>query len=351
MRQVKCGVLAVLAAASITLCLGLAYATHSGYVGSGGAGRGGEAKGTAVPGRGDANPPFTEVPPDQQQALRQLSQSLGSPAVLEAVRSAAPSTPTPSHREVTHQGASAGDLAGGALTFSGSRPAWMLPDAAAAEAHAVRRWSESEQQTWYEGVADQPLKGLDRSTGGAIGVLYSRKDPLVWRLLNSLCNNVKGRHPLLLFWTEHPGPPPELRRAIAGSTSGGYGCVDRQVWFVEIPAPFWRIAGEGNLTEEGDVSAQGGYRRMCWFWHKTVFTLPCLEGVELLMRLDTDSDIATPPLEDPISAVAERNASYGYVSFCFDNAAFTRGLWQHVADWLGDREPRWKGFSLPSRVG
>eukprot|EP01062_Namystynia_karyoxenos_P051680 TRINITY_DN40702_c0_g1_i1.p1 TRINITY_DN40702_c0_g1~~TRINITY_DN40702_c0_g1_i1.p1 ORF type:complete len:493 (+),score=49.75 TRINITY_DN40702_c0_g1_i1:84-1562(+) len=197
------------------------------------------------------------------------------------------------------------------------------------------------------GVADRQLGGLQLSTGGAVVVLYTPQDPMVWRLLRSLCHRFLVPHPLLLFWTDAP-PRPELRDALS-YVLGARGCVQRQLWFVELPQYFWAEEGLQDAVAEGDVSARGGYRRMCWFWLRTVHWLPVLRPLPFILRLDTDSEVLDTPVEDPISAVARSNGSYGYVSFCFDNPDFTKGLWRHTASYVdGTGAGRWPSFHVAS---
>eukprot|EP01062_Namystynia_karyoxenos_P072248 TRINITY_DN6824_c0_g2_i1.p1 TRINITY_DN6824_c0_g2~~TRINITY_DN6824_c0_g2_i1.p1 ORF type:complete len:591 (+),score=89.70 TRINITY_DN6824_c0_g2_i1:179-1774(+) len=228
---------------------------------------------------------------------------------------------------------------------------------------------------WHEGTADRPLPGLDLGTGGVIAVLYEPSDVYVWRLLRSLCTLLAAPHPLLLFWTDYPAPDDTRRAVTAAATSRK--CFRRQVWFVELVDELWREV-QNPSHEKGDATlhqmldyapvpstradglknlprtdfAHGeGYRRMCWFWHRTIHWLPCLREVPLVMRLDTDSELISAPPRDPIRAVAAANASYAYNSFCFDNPQFTRGLW-NVLRLYTDAQPhlgtpRWPGFCLP----
>eukprot|EP01062_Namystynia_karyoxenos_P073250 TRINITY_DN70076_c0_g1_i1.p1 TRINITY_DN70076_c0_g1~~TRINITY_DN70076_c0_g1_i1.p1 ORF type:complete len:675 (+),score=160.62 TRINITY_DN70076_c0_g1_i1:189-2213(+) len=194
---------------------------------------------------------------------------------------------------------------------------------------------------WYEGDADQELPGLVTVTGGVIAVLFTASDVMVWRLLRSLCTRLPVNHPLLLLFTSQ-APPLHQRDAIA-LTAAGPGCTERQIWFVRVPRSLWRIDeadGEQSEKEAWGVSEPGGYRRMCWFWHRTIHWLPALREVKAVMRLDTDSEIVTMPPQDPIQSVLSRGAVYGYVSFCFDNTEFTIGLWQHFVAWRAAHLPR-----------
>eukprot|EP01065_Artemidia_motanka_P033716 TRINITY_DN40753_c0_g1_i1.p1 TRINITY_DN40753_c0_g1~~TRINITY_DN40753_c0_g1_i1.p1 ORF type:complete len:457 (+),score=105.16 TRINITY_DN40753_c0_g1_i1:51-1421(+) len=260
-------------------------------------------------------------------------------------RSPAP-TPTP-RQTLSSRARSVEDVAASAGRSSdtvGAVPEFFLHSAELTAVFMVAQTQGKEVPRWREGAADEELVGLDSSTGGAIAVLYSPWDPLVWRMLRSVCSKLAAPHPLLMFWVEEPGPTPAVRHAV--TVAATHGCLAaRQVWFVRIPAAVWEAVGSAG--REGLVSGKGGYRRMCWFWHRSVFTLPCLQNVSLLMRLDTDSEIVTRPATDPIAAVAARGASYGYVSFCFDNPDFTRGLWQHAA--RSGLTSAWPNFTFPAR--
>eukprot|EP01065_Artemidia_motanka_P039826 TRINITY_DN4910_c4_g1_i1.p1 TRINITY_DN4910_c4_g1~~TRINITY_DN4910_c4_g1_i1.p1 ORF type:complete len:720 (+),score=153.97 TRINITY_DN4910_c4_g1_i1:150-2162(+) len=187
---------------------------------------------------------------------------------------------------------------------------------------------------WREGSAGEKQSDLSVATGGVLAVLYSVADVMVWRLLRSLCKRMPAEHPLILLFTAEM-PPVSVRDAIALATTGP-GCFKRQIWFMYVPPSLWRIDkadGEQSEKEVWGVSEPGGYRRMCWFWHRTIHWLPALSGVKAIMRLDTDSELVTTPREDPVAAVLQRGAKYGYVSFCFDNTEFTIGLWRHFIAW------------------
>lgn len=215
--------------------------------------------------------------------------------------------------------------------------------------------------SYWEGMSDRALPGLSRRTQGAIAVLYTPLDGYVWRMLRSLCAHLAAPHPLILFWAEAP-PSADARGALAQAVAGP-GCHARQVWFVGITPDVWagggiaRNAAPDGATEPNElaesaterfVSSEGGYRRMCWFWHRSVHFLPCLRDVSFVLRLDTDSEFITAPRTDPVAAVAAAGASYGYATFCFDNPRFTAGLWSHVRRWLG-RTQRWAGgLRLPN---
>eukprot|EP01062_Namystynia_karyoxenos_P072251 TRINITY_DN6824_c0_g5_i1.p1 TRINITY_DN6824_c0_g5~~TRINITY_DN6824_c0_g5_i1.p1 ORF type:complete len:725 (+),score=202.68 TRINITY_DN6824_c0_g5_i1:119-2176(+) len=194
---------------------------------------------------------------------------------------------------------------------------------------------------WHAGEADSELEGLSLETGGAIVVLFSDNDVMVWRMLRSLCTRMRAAHPLILLYTSKP-PSERTRDSVALAVSGPACGVHRQVWFVRVPRSLWLIdEADGALSEreEWGVSEPGGYRRMCWFWHRTIHWLPALRPLRAVMRLDTDSEIVTAPRKDPIEAVLEANATYGYVAFCFDNTEFTHGLWRHFLSWRSEHAP------------
>eukprot|EP01065_Artemidia_motanka_P023190 TRINITY_DN27659_c0_g1_i1.p1 TRINITY_DN27659_c0_g1~~TRINITY_DN27659_c0_g1_i1.p1 ORF type:complete len:658 (+),score=196.53 TRINITY_DN27659_c0_g1_i1:53-1975(+) len=201
-------------------------------------------------------------------------------------------------------------------------------------ARSLGRIPADREPLWRVGEAAEEQPELDLSTGGGIVVLYSGLDVMVWRMLRSLCSHLRAAHPLLLMLTSK-APPEHVRDAIAMAAAGP-GCPQRQVWFLHVSAETWTIDSEDRQTkrkEQWGVSEPGGYRRMCWFWHRSVHWLPVVRQLRALMRLDTDSELVSTPTKDPIAEVLSKGAVYGFIAFCFDNPGYTTGLWQHFEDW------------------
>jgi len=74
--------------------------------------------------------------------------------------------------------------------------------------------------------------------------------------------------------------------------------------------------------------------QMCRFFSGPLFTHAALAQYEFVWRLDTDSFLLGPPMEDPFEQMVSSNATYAWIHAYRDEPVFVTGLWEATASFL-----------------
>ena len=87
-----------------------------------------------------------------------------------------------------------------------------------------------------------------------------------------------------------------------------------------------------------------GYRHMSRFFCKGLFELPeIVDNYDYYWRLDADSFLLRPVLEDPFRTLRESGREYGYMVVTQEDESVVRGLWNATREYV-----KLRGLSLTS---
>ena len=81
-----------------------------------------------------------------------------------------------------------------------------------------------------------------------------------------------------------------------------------------------------------------GYRHMCRFHAGMVFTHPIIQGLEYVMRIDSDSELLPPRVTyDLFSFMKEHQLIYGYRTLVIDGGDCVKNLWELAETYARER--------------
>ena len=95
-----------------------------------------------------------------------------------------------------------------------------------------------------------------------------------------------------------------------------------------------------SKTEYKQISTQHcnnkplGYRYMCYFHSKLVYTYPIMDQVDYALRLDDDSEFLKPITFDMFRYMRDNDLHYGYLMTLHDLPDCVHGLWELVRDYI-----------------
>mmetsp|Transcript_124704 Transcript_124704/g.216115 ORF Transcript_124704/g.216115 Transcript_124704/m.216115 type:complete len:421 (-) Transcript_124704:65-1327(-) len=98
-------------------------------------------------------------------------------------------------------------------------------------------------------------------------------------------------------------------------------------------------------------SSSRDYESMIGFWITDIFQLAHRRGLKYIMRLDTDSVLASSPREDPFLQMERTGAVYGYRAFCYDSPGYSEGIWNMMREYVSSNElkPTFEDFALDGK--
>lgn len=106
--------------------------------------------------------------------------------------------------------------------------------------------------------------------------------------------------------------------------------------FIYLEAKDWCGKVPDNVQDQDKIFGYGiGYRHMCRFFSGPPLAhLPAFAAYDWLLRLDTDSFLLGPVLDDPFQIMAQRQIKYGWIGAFMDQAYFTTSLWHETKHWV-----------------
>ena len=93
------------------------------------------------------------------------------------------------------------------------------------------------------------------------------------------------------------------------------------------PKTLPKVDGKIKCLRKHDL----GYRNMCRFQAGLVFTHPIMQGLEYVMRVDSDAELLPPRIMyDLFDFMKHHNLTYGYKTFTMDAKGCVKNLWSNV---------------------
>ena len=110
--------------------------------------------------------------------------------------------------------------------------------------------------------------------------------------------------------------------------------------FVFLNSAEWHGAVPADVNTEDKIFGYGmGYRHMCRFFSgPPLANLPALRHYHWVARVDTDSFLLGPVLDDPIQLMERGCFKYGWLGAFMDQAYFTTDLWPRTEEWIHSNE-------------
>ena len=164
---------------------------------------------------------------------------------------------------------------------------------------------------------------------------YSSRLKYIKRILSQIDQyfNEQFQYPIIIFHEK------DLRELIP--TVRGYSKSDiyfQEVYFT-LPS-FLTKPVVSNIPCTSHIS----YRHMCRFHAKGIYEEPIMQNLDLVWRLDDDSEILRPIKYDVFQFMNTHNYTYGYVIMHWDARACTTGLWKATDEFIQSRHIQAKFF-------
>ena len=165
----------------------------------------------------------------------------------------------------------------------------------------------------------------------AIYVLCGGMNPSsLTELLYSLFKyfNAQYEYPVIIFYTSEEAP-----QAYSTTTDDVFiNKIKNNIFFQRIN--FLEPSYFPAMIHIRRPSHGIGYRHMCRFHAKLVYTHPIMADLEFAWRLDDDSQILGPPIHyDIFQFMSENDLLYGYQSIELDSTLCTTNLWKSVMNY------------------
>lgn len=169
-------------------------------------------------------------------------------------------------------------------------------------------------------------------------IIYMTRLQDLWLLRHSLRFlfenfNKEAKYPVRIF---HDDLNPDAIKSLAASLKQDLGYIPEDVEFVglrfETPAS---VSTDPQLYDPPLTQFRLGYRHMCRFFGGLVFNHPALSEYKYCWRLDSDSFILSPVINDPFKYMEREGSKYAYLDRVdYDEAFACRGLWDATKDFM-----------------
>jgi hypothetical protein len=147
----------------------------------------------------------------------------------------------------------------------------------------------------------------------------------------------RNRYPIIVLF-EHTGErdDEEMRMIL--------DCAGAAVFFERVTLPKPPLP----KIPEKSCSWRQGYKSMCHFFSQELYSLPILEGVEFIARLDDDSKFSGEPF-DPFHYMEQNQLEYGY-RLIVGHDSCTNGLLKNVEIYAKWQELKldWQQVKIPA---